>query len=32
MPRPEQVHALRCLIFGKGDTLLVARTEFGKTQ
>jgi len=30
-PRPEQVRALRRLIFGKGDTLLVARTGFGKS-
>jgi hypothetical protein len=32
MPRPEQVRALRCVIFGKGDTLLVARTGFGKSR
>lgn len=30
-PHPEQVRALRRLIFGKGDTLLVARTGFGKS-
>jgi hypothetical protein len=30
-PRIEQVRTLRRLIFGKGDTLLVARTGFGKS-
>jgi len=30
-PRYEQVRTLRRLIFGKGDTLLIARTGFGKS-
>lgn len=30
-PRPEQVRTLRRLIFGKADTLLIARTGFGKS-
>jgi superfamily II DNA helicase RecQ len=30
-PRPEQVRTLRRIIFGKGDTLLIARTGFGKS-
>ncbi len=30
-PRLEQVRVLRRLIFGKGDTLLIARTGFGKS-
>ena len=31
MPHPEQVRTLRRLIFGKGDTILIARTGFGKS-
>jgi hypothetical protein len=30
-PRPEQVRTLRRLIYGKADTLLIARTGFGKS-
>jgi superfamily II DNA helicase RecQ len=30
-PHPEQVRTIRRLIYGKGDTLLIARTGFGKS-
>ena len=30
-PRPEQISCLHRMIFGKGDTLLIARTGFGKS-
>ena len=30
-PHPEQVRTVRRLVYGKGDTLLIARTGFGKS-
>ena len=30
-PHPEQIRTVRRLVYGKGDTLLIARTGFGKS-